>query len=49
MRISLEEMRGMLRMKQIELAKRVGAEQAPLAQVEMRLQQIEYEGQPPET
>ena len=45
--LSLDKMRGMLRMKQFELAERVGAEQARLAQVEMRLQQIEYEGQPP--
>jgi len=47
-KLSLEEMRGMLRMKKIELAQRVGTEQARLAQVEMRLRQIEAEGHPPQ-
>ncbi|MCP4140670.1 MAG: MerR family transcriptional regulator [Chloroflexi bacterium] len=46
-KLSLEEMRGMLRMKKFELADRVNAEQARLSQVEMRLRQIEEEGQSP--
>ncbi|MBC8330845.1 MAG: GyrI-like domain-containing protein [Anaerolineae bacterium] len=45
--LSLGEMRGMLRMKQLELTERVDLEQMRLAQVELRLRQIEQEGQLP--
>jgi len=46
--LSTAEMRGMLKMKQIELAERLETEQARLARVEMRLQQLEQEGSPPQ-
>ncbi len=46
--LSIAEMRGMLRMKQMELAEKVEDEQARLARVEMRLRQIEVDGSPPE-
>ncbi len=42
--LSVAELRGMLRMKQIELAEKVEFEQARLAQVEIRLRQLEREG-----
>jgi predicted transcriptional regulator YdeE/DNA-binding transcriptional MerR regulator len=42
--LSVAEMRGMLRLKQIELAEKLDAEQARLAQVEVRLKQLEREG-----
>ena len=45
--LSVAEMRGMLRMKQIELAEKLELEQARLAQVEGRLIQLEMHGQPP--
>jgi DNA-binding transcriptional MerR regulator len=38
------QLRGMLRLKQVELQQRIHEEQARLAQVEARLQQIEQEG-----
>ena len=41
--LSIAELRGMLRMKQLELAEKVKSEQARLAQVEMRLRQLERE------
>lgn len=41
-----EQMRGMLRMKQAEIARRVAAEQARLARVEARLRQLEDETMP---
>ncbi|MBC8506782.1 MAG: effector binding domain-containing protein [Anaerolineales bacterium] len=41
--LSTAELRGMLRMKQLELAEKVESEQARLAQVEMRLRQLERE------
>lgn len=43
--ISPAEMRGMLRLKRMELATRVEEEQARLARVESRLRQLEREGQ----
>ena len=43
--ISPAEMRGMLRLKRMELATRVDEEQARLARVESRLRQLEREGQ----
>jgi predicted transcriptional regulator YdeE/DNA-binding transcriptional MerR regulator len=46
--LSTAEMRGMLKMKQIELAERLEAEHARLARVEMRLQQLEQEGKHPQ-
>jgi predicted transcriptional regulator YdeE/DNA-binding transcriptional MerR regulator len=42
--LSPAEMRGMLRLKQMELAAQVEEEQARLKRVEMRLRQIEQEG-----
>jgi predicted transcriptional regulator YdeE/DNA-binding transcriptional MerR regulator len=45
--LSLAEIRGMLRMKQVELAERIELEGARLAQVEMRLRQLEGGGSPP--
>ncbi len=42
-----EQMRGMLRLKQIEARERVEEEQARLARVEARLRQIEQEGKMP--
>lgn len=41
-----EQMRGMLRMKQAEIARRVDAEQARLARVEARLRQLEDKTMP---
>jgi predicted transcriptional regulator YdeE/DNA-binding transcriptional MerR regulator len=46
--LSLDEMRGMLRLKQMELARSVADEQARLASVERRLLQLAQEGRPPE-
>ncbi|MBN1666180.1 MAG: GyrI-like domain-containing protein [Anaerolineales bacterium] len=46
--LSTAEMRGMLRLKRIELAEQVQHEQARLASVERRLRQLEREGRPPE-
>lgn len=46
--LSVAEMRGMLRLKQMELAEKVEEEQARLARVEMRLRQIEVDGSPPQ-
>lgn len=43
-RVSAEELRGMLRLRQAELAASVAAEAARLAQVEARLRAIESEG-----
>jgi len=45
--LSLEEMRGMLRMKQMELARSVADEQTRLASVERRLLQLAQDGHPP--
>lgn len=45
--LSVEEMRGMLRLKQMELAHSVTEEQARLASVERRLLQLAQEGQLP--
>jgi predicted transcriptional regulator YdeE/DNA-binding transcriptional MerR regulator len=45
--LSVAEMRGMLRMKQIELSEKLEVEQARLAQVEVRLQHLERAGVPP--
>ncbi len=45
--LSPDELRGMLRLKQAEIAQRVEDEQARLARVAARLQQIEKEGQMP--
>jgi predicted transcriptional regulator YdeE/DNA-binding transcriptional MerR regulator len=45
--LSTAEMRGMLRMKQIELANKLQEEQSRLARVEIRLRQLEQEGSPP--
>ncbi|MBN1305735.1 MAG: GyrI-like domain-containing protein [Anaerolineales bacterium] len=42
--LSPAEMRGMLRMKRLELAEKLEEEQARLERVEMRLRQIEVEG-----
>jgi effector-binding domain-containing protein len=41
------QIRGMLRMKQVEIQQQVGEEQARLARVEARLRQIEQEGKMP--
>jgi len=41
--LSIAELRGMLRMKQLELVEKVESEQARLAQVEIRLRQLERE------
>ena len=46
--LALEEMRGMLRLKQMELARAVTAEQARLDSVERRLQQLALDGHPPQ-
>lgn len=45
--LSTAEMRGMLRMKQMELASRLEEEQARLARVEIRLRQLERDGSAP--
>jgi predicted transcriptional regulator YdeE/DNA-binding transcriptional MerR regulator len=45
--LSTGEMRGMLRMKQIELATQLEEEQARLLRVEQRLRQLEVDGCPP--
>jgi predicted transcriptional regulator YdeE/DNA-binding transcriptional MerR regulator len=45
--LSTAEMRGMLRLKQAELAAHVEQEQARLLQVEQRLRQLEMDGCPP--
>ena len=45
--LSVAEMRGMLRMKQIEIAEQLEREQSRLAQVEVRLRQLEGEGHSP--
>jgi DNA-binding transcriptional MerR regulator len=45
--LSTAEMRGMLRMKQMELTSRLQEEQSRLARVEIRLRQLEQEGSPP--
>jgi predicted transcriptional regulator YdeE/DNA-binding transcriptional MerR regulator len=45
--LSTAEMRGMLRMKRIELATQVEEEQARLLRVEQRLRQLEVDGCPP--
>jgi predicted transcriptional regulator YdeE/DNA-binding transcriptional MerR regulator len=45
--LSISEMRGMLRLKQMELAKQVDEDQARLLRVEHRLQQLEMDGEPP--
>lgn len=45
--LSTAEMRGMLRLKQMELATQVEEEQARLLRVEQRLRQIEVDGCPP--
>ena len=45
--LSTAEMRGMLRLKQMELAEKVEEESARLARVAMRLRQIEVDGCPP--
>ncbi|MCO6449435.1 MAG: MerR family transcriptional regulator [Caldilineales bacterium] len=42
--ISIQELRGMLRLKQAELAQQVEFEQARLARIEARLRQLEQEG-----
>jgi len=47
--LSAAEMRGMLRLKQMELAEKVEEGQARLARVEMRLRQIEVDGVPPQS
>lgn len=44
--ISTAEMRGMLRLKRMELAARVDEEQAPLLRVEQRLRQLEEQDSP---
>jgi effector-binding domain-containing protein len=46
-RLSAEQMRGMLRLKQVEAQERVREEQDRLARVEARLRQIEEEGKMP--
>lgn len=46
-KLSAEQIRGMLRLKQLEVQERVGEEQARLARVEARLRQIEGEGKMP--
>jgi predicted transcriptional regulator YdeE/DNA-binding transcriptional MerR regulator len=45
--LSVYEIRGMLRMKQIELAEKIEFEQARLSQVEIRLQHLDREDHPP--
>jgi predicted transcriptional regulator YdeE/DNA-binding transcriptional MerR regulator len=45
--LPVAEMRGMLRIKQMELAAQVEAERARLARIELRLRQLEHAGQPP--
>jgi predicted transcriptional regulator YdeE/DNA-binding transcriptional MerR regulator len=45
--LSVPEIRGMLRLKQIELAGKIESEQARLAQVEIRLKHLEGEGSLP--
>jgi predicted transcriptional regulator YdeE/DNA-binding transcriptional MerR regulator len=45
--LSTAEMRGMLRMKQMELSTRVEEEQGRLLRVEQRLRQLEMDGSPP--
>ena len=45
--LTVEQMRGMLRLKQIEAQERVRDEQERLARVEVRLRQIEEEGKMP--
>src|SRR5512143_4025717 len=45
--LSTAEMRGMLRMKQMELTTQVEAEQGRLLRVEQRLRQLEVDGCPP--
>lgn len=42
--LSADELRGMLRLKQSDLAERIAAEQSRLARVQQRLEQIETEG-----
>lgn len=44
--LSVAEMRGMLRMKQLELARNVESERARLTQVQIRLRQLEREQSP---
>jgi DNA-binding transcriptional MerR regulator len=46
--LSVEEMRGMLKMKQAELRHHIDEEQTRLARVEARLRQIEQEGKMPD-
>jgi len=46
--LGLEEMRGMLRLKQMELARTVAEEQTRLESVERRLRQLAQEGYPPQ-
>ncbi len=46
--LSLEQLRGMLRLRQAELQQRMEQEQAQLAQVEARLKQIEMENTMPD-
>lgn len=46
--LSPAEMRGMLRMRQMEIQHQVAEEQAKLARVEIRLRQMEQEGKMPE-
>ncbi len=46
--LSIDEMRGMLRLKQMELARSLAEEQSRLASVERRLQQLAQEGQLPQ-
>lgn len=45
--LSLDEMRGMLRLKQMELAEQIESEQTRLDSVERRLLQLANEGHPP--
>ena len=45
--LSLDEMRGMLRLKQMELAHQIEAEQTRFASVERRLLQLAHDGRPP--
>jgi DNA-binding transcriptional MerR regulator len=47
-RVSLDELRGMLRLRRAESRERVAAETERLARVEARLRQIEMEDRPPE-
>ncbi|MBN1453182.1 MAG: MerR family transcriptional regulator [Anaerolineales bacterium] len=47
--VSTAEMRGMLRLKQMELAVQVNEEQARLLRVEQRLRQLEVDGCPPQS